>query len=177
MTEHDTENDPLNDEEYVSKSQIKRECHALTEVGVELAALTDDQLNKIPMSDNLRNALAEVKNIRKHSALKRQRLYIGKLIRKDDWQSIQSHLEKIKEPLQQQNAAFKAMEDWRDRMLAEGDLAVNAFIGEYRNADRQKLRQLVKNANKEKSLELAPSQARKLFKYIRESIENDSERL
>lgn len=165
------------DEDYISKSQIKRECHALTDLGVELAALTDEQLNTVPMSDSLLNAINEYKRIRKHSALKRQRLYIGKLIRNDDWESIQQHLDKIKEASQQSNAEFKAMERWRDRMLSDGDDAINAFIGEHHDADRQKIRQLVKNAVKEKQQEKAPANARKLFKYIREIMEIESDSL
>jgi len=162
---------------YVSKSELKRDCHALTDLGVDLTELPENQLKTIPMSDSLLNAVMEAKKIHKHSAIKRQRLYIGKLIRKDDWETIQQHVEKFKEPLQQQNAVFKSMENWRDRMLSEGDKAVNDFIGEHHNADRQKLRQMVKNASKEKQLEKPPAHARKLFKYIREIIENESEGL
>lgn len=165
------------DEDFISKSQIKRECHALTDLGTELAELTDEQLKSIPMSESLYNALLEAKRIRKHSAIKRQRLYIGKLIRKDDWETIQQHLEKLKEPLHQHNAQFKAMETWRDRMLEEADTAVNEFIGIHHQADRQKLRQMVKNAIKEKQQNQTPAQARKLFKYIREIMENNSESL
>ena len=165
------------DEEYISKSQIKRECHALTDLGVELVALTDDQLEKISMSDSLRNAINEAKRIRKHSAIKRQRLYIGKLIRNDDWESIAQQLEKIKEVSQQSNAEFKVMERWRDRMLSDGNDVVNEFIGQHHDADRQKLRQLVKNAIKEKQQDKPPASARKLFKYIREIMENTSDSL
>jgi len=162
---------------YVSKSELKRDCHALTDLGVDLAALPENQLKTIPMSDSLLNAVMEAQNIHKHSAIKRQRLYIGKLIRKEDWETIQQRVEKFKEPLQQQNAVFKSMENWRDRMLAEGDKAVNDFIGEHHHADRQKLRQMVKNASKEKQMEKPPAHARKLFKYIREIVENNSEDL
>lgn len=159
------------DDDYISKSQLKREANDISDLGVELTKLTDSQIKSIPMADNLFNAIMEYKRIRKHSALKRQRLYIGKLIRKDDWEAIQIHLDQIKAPIQQSNADFTVMEDWRDRMLAEGDKAVNAFIGEYHQADRQKLRQLVKDANKEKEQERPPANARKLFKYIREMFE------
>ena len=69
------------------------------------------------------------------------------------------------------------MENWRDRMIAEGDKAVNDFIGEYHQADRQKLRQVVKNASKEKEQEKTPAHARKLFKYIREIIDNNEDSL
>jgi len=165
------------DEEHISKSQIKRECHALTDLGVELVALTDDQLKSISMSDSLLNAINEAKKIRKHSAIKRQRLYIGKLIRNDDWETISQQLEKLKEISQQSNAEFKAMERWRDRMLSDGNDVVNEFVGEHHDADRQKLRQLVKNAIKEKQQNKPPASARKLFKYIREIMENPSDSL
>jgi len=165
------------DEEYISKSQVKRECHALTDLGVELVALTDEQLKNISMSDNLLKAINEAKRIRKHSAIKRHRLYIGKLIRNEDWETIQQQLDKIKEVSQQSNAEFKAMERWRDRMLSDGNDVVNEFIGEHHDADRQKLRQLVKNAINEKLQNRPPASARKLFKYIREIIENKSNSL
>jgi len=165
------------DEDYISKSQIKRECHALTDLGVELVALTDDQLDTISMSDTLLNAINEAKKIHKHSAIKRQRLYIGKLIRNEDWEDIYQQLKKIKEVSQQSNAEFKAMEHWRDRMLSDGNDVVNEFIGQHHDADRQKLRQLVKNATKEKQQNKPPASARKLFKYIREIMENSSDSL
>ncbi|MDH5424484.1 MAG: DUF615 domain-containing protein, partial [Gammaproteobacteria bacterium] len=68
-------------------------------------------------------------------------------------------------------------EKWRDRMIEDGDNAVNDFIGEYHQADRQKLRQMVKNSIKEKEQEKAPAHARKLFKYIREVVDNSEDGL
>lgn len=167
------------DIEYASKSQIKRDVNDITALGIELTELPDSQIKGIEMSDNLFNALMEYKRISKHSALKRQRLYIGKLIRKEDWESIQEHLRKLKEPLEQHNARFKEMENWRDRMIAESDKAINEFIGEYHQADRQKLRQIVKSTikEKEKEPEKTPLNARKLFKYIREIVDNNSDEL
>lgn len=167
------------DTEYASKSQIKRDVNDITALGIELTELPDSQIKGIEMSDSLFNALMEYKRISKHSALKRQRLYIGKLIRKEDWESIQEHLRKLKEPLEQHNARFKEMENWRDRMIAESDKAVNEFIGEYHQADRQKLRQIVKSTIKEKEKEpdKTPLNARKLFKYIREIVDNSSDEL
>lgn len=165
------------DEDYISKSQIKRECHALTDLGVELVDLSTDQLKGLPLSDTLLKAIEEAKHISKHSAIKRQRLYIGKLIRNEDWEAISEAYGKIKEKRETQNAEFKALEKWRDRMLSEGDTVVNAFIAEHHDADRQKLRQLVKNAVNDRKLNKPPVNARKLFKYIREIIENSTDSL
>lgn len=175
---NDKNTEEFDDEiEYISKSQMKKEVNDITRLGIELTELADSQIKNIEMSDTLFNAIMEYKRISKHSALKRQRLYIGKLIRKEDWESIQEHLRKLKEPLEQHNARFKAMENWRDRMIAEGDKAVNDFIGEYHEGDRQKLRQMAKNAMKEKDAEKTPAHARKLFKYIREVVDNSEDSL
>ncbi|MDH5518350.1 MAG: DUF615 domain-containing protein [Gammaproteobacteria bacterium] len=170
---NDTTDSPLDDDDYISKSQLKRDANAITDLGVELAQFTDAQIKSVPMSDSLFNAIMEYKRIRKHSALKRQRLYIGKLIRQDDWETIRDHIIKLKEPVLQNNARFKEMENWRDKMLTEGDQAVNAFIGEHHQADRQKLRQMVKNAIKEQEKSDTPVHTRKLFKYIREVLDFD----
>jgi len=178
MNDHTThDEDEFEDIEYVSKSQLKKEANEITDLGVEISQLPDSDIKSIPMSDSLFNAIMEYKRIKKHSALKRQRLYIGKLIRKDNWEEIAEHLRKLKEPLEQHNARFKEMEQWRDKMITEGDKVVNDFIGHYHQADRQKLRQLVKNTIKEKEKNDSPANARKLFKYIREIIDNNEDSL
>lgn len=177
---NDKNKDSIDDDiDYVSKSQIKRDVNEITDLGLELTELSDSQLKGVDMSDILFNALMEYKRIRKLSALKRQRLYIGKLIRKEDWESIQEHLRKLKEPLEQHNARFKEMENWRDRMIVEGDKAINDFIGQYHHADRQKLRQLVKSTTKEieKEPDKTSINARKLFKFIREIVDNNEDSL
>ena len=43
------------------------------------------------------------------------------------------------------------VEDWRDRLLAEGDKALAALLDDYPQADRQQLRTLVRNAQAEKA--------------------------
>ena len=63
---------------------------------------------------------------------------------------------------------FHALEQWRDRLLAEGDEAVSAFLLEYPDAEAQPLRQLLRNARREQDAGKPPATARKLFRYLRE---------
>ncbi|MCK4708463.1 MAG: DUF615 domain-containing protein, partial [Gammaproteobacteria bacterium] len=66
---NDKNKDVIDDhEDYISKSQIKREVNDITALGVELTELSDSQIKGIEMSDSLFNALMEFKRIRKHSA-------------------------------------------------------------------------------------------------------------
>ena len=76
-------NDPF-DETPVSKSQRKREAHALQALGESLVKLNKSALSQIPLSDDLRNAIEEAQHLSQRGALKRQLQYIGKLMRQSD---------------------------------------------------------------------------------------------
>ena len=110
-------------------------------------------------------------SIKQHGALKRQRQYIGKLMRDADMQDIASRLEQIRHKHDLNNIHFKRLEQWRDRVLQAGDQAINELIAEYPLADRQYLRQLHRNSIKEARQNKPPAAARLLFKYLRELSE------
>jgi ribosome-associated protein len=165
-TEHDGEAI-----EFVSKSQIKREMHALQEMGAQLVELNDDQLAKLPLGDKLLAAILESRNIKQHIARKRHLKHIGKLLREEDAEAIRSGLEVLFNQDKAATARFHRMEQWRDRLIAEGDGALAEFINEYPTADRQQLRQLIRNAQREATANKPPKSARQLFKLIRELVE------
>ncbi|MEJ2059808.1 MAG: ribosome biogenesis factor YjgA [Gammaproteobacteria bacterium] len=77
-----------------SKSQLKREAHALQELGERLLTLNEETLAALPLPDELRQALAEGRQIRARGALRRQRQYIGKLMRGIDPEPIRAALAK-----------------------------------------------------------------------------------
>jgi ribosome-associated protein len=76
------------DEEFYegpSKSEVKRQMHALQALGERLVALPDTQLAKIPIADDaLAEAIQLARRIKARSGLKRQLQYIGKLMRSVD---------------------------------------------------------------------------------------------
>ena len=82
-----------------SKSQLKREMHALQELGEQLVALSLDQLKKVPMPDALADAVREAKRMTKHEARRRQMQYVGKLMRNVDPAPILAQLEETKGPI------------------------------------------------------------------------------
>lgn len=157
-----------------SKSQIKREMHALQELGASLVKLSNKDLAKIPMPDELAEAIAEAHSIRSKLALKRQTQYIGKLMRGLDAEPIQQALDAIRQCGQQSTAQFHAVEQWRDRIINEGQKALDEFVGLHPEADRQQLRQLMLNAAKEAKQDKPPKSARSLFKLLRELMGDDA---
>ena len=90
-------NDPTEpvaaDLEKPSKSQRKREATALQSLGETLVALKPAQLARIPLPDELREAVLAARQMQQRGARKRQLQYIGKLMRRIDPEPIRTALE------------------------------------------------------------------------------------
>ncbi|ASK18255.1 MAG: ribosome biogenesis factor YjgA [Vreelandella alkaliphila] len=157
-------------EERPSKSQLKREMHALQALGETLIAMKPAERAKFPLSDDMLRAIEETSRIRSHEGRRRHMQYVGKLIRKEDLTAIQGVFDAIEQEKEQRDHAFHRLEKWRDRLVEEGDSAVDLFMAEYPNADRQAIRQLVRNARKEREQSKPPTSSRKLFKHLRDTL-------
>ena len=79
-----------------SKSARKREYIALQKLGEELITLKESDLDSLPLDDNLREAVLEARQIRAHGALRRQKQYIGKLMRHIDPEPIRNEMAKLR---------------------------------------------------------------------------------
>ena len=155
-----------------SKSQVKRDMQALQDVGKRMLDLSDEQLDALPISDTLRAAIVESRRIPKHEARRRHLHYIGKVLRsEDDPQAIERGLDAFISGSEEHTRRHHLAERWRDRMIAEGDSVVGDFIEYCPVADVQHLRNLVRNARKEVEKQKNTGQARKLFRALREWID------
>ena len=67
-----------------SKSQRKREAHALQALGTQLVALPRTHLARMELPDALREAVVTAQGLRPHGARRRQLQYIGTLMRQLD---------------------------------------------------------------------------------------------
>jgi ribosome-associated protein len=79
-----------------SKSARKREYIALQKLGEELITLKVSDLDSLPLDDNLREAVLEARQMKAHGALRRQKQYIGKLMRHIDPEPIRSEMAKLR---------------------------------------------------------------------------------
>lgn len=155
-----------------SKSQLKREVIALQQLGEAIVKLGPKDLAKIPLPDNLADAIQQARSIRSHSALRRQMQFIGRLMRDVNPEPIQQALDAIRQSGRQSTARLHAIEQWRDRLINEGQDALDEFIAAHPDADRQQLRQLMLNAAKDAKLGKPPKSARSLFRLLRELLDN-----
>ncbi|MGM0702641.1 MAG: ribosome biogenesis factor YjgA [Pseudomonadota bacterium] len=156
-------------DERPSKSQLKREMHALQALGEKIIALRDAERARLPLSDDLLAAVEETGRIRSREARRRHMQYVGKLMRREDLDAIHAVFEQMEQETQRRDLAFHRLERWRDRLIDEGDAAVEAFIADHPDVDRQALRQLVRNARQERERDKPPTNARRLFRLIRDT--------
>lgn len=75
---------------WVSKSEIKRDAEVLKKLGAELVALSKTQLERIPLDEQLLEAILLAQKI-KREGLRRQLQLIGKLLRARDWSRLPRH--------------------------------------------------------------------------------------
>lgn len=152
-----------------SKSEIKRQMLALQALGETLTGLNEKQLAKLPIDDEkLLDALRETRLISSKNALRRHMQFVGKLMRDIDPAPIHAALEQMQRPAKQQNEAFHRLEQLRDDILEAGVAGVELVMKQWPEADRQQLRQLVLQHQREVQRNKPPAANRKLFRYLRE---------
>ena len=154
-----------------SKSQLKRDSHALQEMGKQLVEMPEGKLQKFDLPENLKDAIYEARRLKSREAKRRHLQYIGKLMRISNTDVIQETLDMMDHQSQTYRQHFKQLEDWRDRIIQEGNGGIEAFIDAYPEGDRQQLRNLQRQANREVELKKAPTTSRKIFSYIRSLAE------
>ena len=162
--------DYFDGEEEVSKSAVKREMHERQALGKELAELSEKAREKLDLPDALVAAIEAYQKITSNVAKRRQLQFIGRVMRDVDIEPIEQELKLLRHGATLAAQQHHQVEQWRDRILQEGDTAITAFLEAFPQADRQKLRQLERSARKEAELNKAPVSARELFRYLREQI-------
>ncbi len=156
-----------------SKSQVKREMIALQELGLRLTQLNNHQLDAISLDETLLRAIREFQSLKKNEAKRRQLQYIGKVMRGVDAQPIIHALNLLESGHRENTQHFHNMERWRDRLL-ENVQNTTEFLEKFPQANPQHLRQLLRNTAKEKTSGKNTGHGRKLFRYLKEIIDNDA---
>ncbi|USD41456.1 ribosome-associated protein [Vibrio sp. SCSIO 43135] len=152
---------------WVSKTEMKNDMEELQKLGEELVGLKPSVLEKFPLSEDLADAIKDAQRF-KNEARRRQLQYIGKLMRNEDPEPLQAALDKVRNKHSQATAELHKLEQLRDRIVEEGDSAIAEAVEQYPQADRQRLRQLARQANKEKKAGKPAKAYREIFQVLKE---------
>ncbi|MDT8268726.1 ribosome biogenesis factor YjgA [Acinetobacter baumannii] len=133
-----------------SKTEQKKAVQRMAALGEQLAQLSIKHIQKLPVDERLIDALLDVQNISSFEARRRQFQRVGKLLRNEDETVILSYL------TPQQGAKKQAqLMRWVDRMIEQGDPAINEFSKIYNASERHTLRQHVLRINRDKTQQVA----------------------
>ena len=153
-----------------SRSEQRRTALDVLELGERLASLAPAQLAKLPVPDALLPHIAETRRMASHGARKRQLGFLAKQMRREDPEAldaIRDALEAGGEAARRETALLHRAEAARGQLLEGGDEALSAFLEAHPGADRQRLRQLVRNALEERAKQKPPRAYRELFREVR----------
>ena len=156
----------------ISKTKRKQQMHELQDIGEELVELSKEALSKIPMSEDLLDAIKEYKRLNAHEARRRQMQFIGKIMRKEDTAPIREKLEQIRGSSTAATALLHRIERYRSAMIAK-DEAITQFLSDFPHASVQELRTLVRNTRKETEQAKPPKSFRELFQFIKAVLEHN----
>ena len=153
-----------------SKSQLKREMTGLQKLGQELIDQARDRVKRVPMPEDVRDAILECQKIKDHEGRRRQLQFVGKKMRTLDEAEvalIQKTIDSWKGASKSETAVMHAMERRRDKLLAN-DTAVTELMAEHPEIDAQQLRTMIRNARKEQAESKPPKAYREIFQLLKE---------
>ncbi len=150
-----------------NKSALKRVHQALQKLALELVELAAPQLDKLPLDEALKLAVADARSMRK-GALKRQIRYLAGLLAKRDSQPLREALDDLSGASHAATSRMHRAERWRERLLSEGDESLSALALEYPHVDYQQLRLLVRSSLRERQQGKPPRKFRELYRFLHE---------
>ena len=162
-----------------SRSQNRRDALDVLALGETLTALSAAQLARLPIPEELLPHIRETQRMTSHGARKRQHAFLAKQMRRQDDEvldAIRDALSKDGDAGKRETAALHRAETVRDGLMGDdGDIAMTELLAAHPGADRQKLRQLVRNAHEERKRNKPPRAYRELFREVRELLATDGD--
>ena len=153
-----------------SKSQLKRDMTALQKLGADLIAEPRDRVKRVPMPEDVRDAILACQLIKDHEGRRRQLQFVGKKMRTLDEEElaiIQRTIDSWKGLSKADTAAMHALEKRREKLLAN-DAALTELLEQHPHLEAQHLRTLIRNARKEQAESKPPKAYREIFQILKQ---------
>jgi len=154
-----------------SKSQRKRDAHAVQDLGETLIGLRDSDLVALDLPEILVDAIREARRIPTRGGGARQRQYIGKLMRDIDPEPIRAALAAQHGRSALDAERFKRLETWRERLVKEGVAALDELERWRPGLDRTEWIRKISAAQSERERGSTGTAGRELFRALRSLFE------
>lgn len=144
---------------------MKRQQRALQALGEQLIDLDDDRLDGLDLPDRLREAIDDARRMKSREALRRQKQFIGRLMREVDPQPIVAMFDRLRADDRREKRLFANAERWRDRIIRERHAGLDAFEADFGD-EHPDLRELVDALDRAPTDRIEKGLKRSLFREI-----------
>jgi ribosome-associated protein len=158
-----------------NKTQLKKDMAVLFALSEEMSELSLAQLKCLELPENIHKAVVEVSGMPHKGARKRLLKFITGQLHKIEVEPILEKLARMKNKSAHAVREHHIVERWRDRLIAGGNEALTELLNEQPHADRQQLRQLLRNAQKEAEAAKPPKSSRLLYRYLKNLFKVEGE--
>jgi ribosome-associated protein len=156
-------------DEAPSKSQRKREMHALQALGERLVEAPPSMLAAMDLPEPRCDAIARPLCNRAHDGRRRQMQLIGRLMRSVDAEAIRARLELDDARHRTQTAIMHAAERWRDALLAAPD-RLSEFVDRHPGAAGRDAHPALRAALAEAARGRRGRHHRELYRVLRDAL-------
>ena len=168
-----TADEPEDFDDRPSKSERKRAAHEAQHLGEALIRLRDTELQELGLPERLIDAIREARRISSRGGGARQRQYIGKLMREIDLEPIRAALSAQGELQAREAQLFQRVEAWRERLLREGEPALDELKRWRPDIERAEWSRLVASASGQPGT-VSVTASRELFRRLRELLAGEA---
>ena len=151
-----------------NKTRQKRELAEVQSLVMEIIRLGEGERDKLNLDAKFLEGVALAAKMKPSSGRNRQIKYLVKLLQKQDLAQVRQWFDNRDSRQAEENRRFHVLEQWRDRLVEEGDAALGEFLQQYPHTDRQQIRSLIRSASREKTTGKPAGAGRKLFRLLRE---------
>lgn len=167
MIREDLEEEPREVGERPDRGAARREAKELSELANRLAGMVEGERARLSLPEDLQHEIDVLARAGKDRARKRQVRRVSGLLRQH-FELEEGARERLDDELAGNTPVdhrLHLLERWRDRILAEGDPAIQDFVEAHTGADRSRIRTLARQATGE---DAAAQKAHKaLFQALR----------
>ena len=153
-----------------SKSARKRDFAALQKLAEQMAALNDSELQRLGVGESLRREIQQVRAMRPSGARNRQLKHCVRYMDSQDLSAVRAYIADQHSQRIAANRQLHGIERWRDRLIEEGDAAIQLLSESQEIPDRQYLRRLCREAIRENESGKPAGAGRRLFRYLRDVL-------
>ena len=156
-----------------SKSARKREHEALQDLARRALEAPAGRIDRLALDETLGQAIRAGRRIPASSARARHIRYLGKLLAADpDGVAVlDGALTEDRAAHAREVARLHQVEQWRDRLLAEGDAALSELVSRCPGIEVAQVRDVLRQARRDAGTPRHTATVRQLFRLVRSALE------